>query len=163
MKRVIGPLLLGLLTASSPALAQPAMCELHVWPVRSPSAPAANLLSPSSQALAASTLDLLSLFGMGPGMVLFESDIITPAKLNNPHRLLAETPACDAELILTANQFAPGSLKTDFTFRDFRTGQMRVVRGSAASPLHSQAQKDVSAAFAANLRTIAGQTAQPRR
>jgi len=168
--------LLCLLVTTTPAMAQQPLCELHVWPSRanpaaSPRDQAALIavLTPSTQALAASTLDLLSLFGMGPGMVIFESDnldLATAAK--NPHRLLTETPACHAELLVLRIEYsAKDGLKTDFTFRDFRGPKPRIISGSAGKALRtfpardpaqdSNARREISSAFAANLASFANQ------
>ena len=160
MKRLLGLVSLTLLAPSAPAIAQPALCELHVWPSRpSTSAGPNGLLTPSTQAVAAASIDMVSLFGMNPGMVVFESDRLDMRTApKNPHRLLEATPECHAELIMT-NDIQNSSLKTGFTFRDFRGGTLRIASGNAASPVRAGANetKAVSDAFVANIKNIAGQ------
>jgi hypothetical protein len=184
MRRLFNVVLLVLLASPAPALAQPALCELHVWPfrptdtTRSEQAALNSALSPGTQALAASSLDMLTLFGMTAGMVLFESDHLDLRSApDSQHRLLPETPDCHAELIVMSNEYVGGSkgsssLKTSFVLRDFRGGTLHLVRGSTLSPLgafpartedqEGAARRDLFAAYAANITTFAKQLKQQK-
>jgi len=166
MKHLLSLVSLALLAPSAPAMAQPVPCELHVWPSRPATSTGPNgLLTPSTQAIAAASIDMVSLFGMNPGMVVFESDRLDMHSApRNPHRLLDSAPDCHAELIIT-NDVEKSSLKTGFTFRDFRSGTLRIASGNVASQVNAGANETraVSDAFVANIKTIARQVQAQKR
>ena len=136
-------------------------------------------LTPPAQAQAMAQLDLPRLFGLDHAAIVYESgNLDRRAATKRRDRLAASPAACHAELVVTLNEFRDSavrgvSLKSHFAFRDFRTGKLRIVTGTAASPLARfpardasgdvAARQELAAAFAANLRDFAGQVGRRSR
>lgn len=123
------------------------------------------------QAQAIIAVDLPHLLGMGQVRLIFQTANYDPrAAPKQRSRMSESTTPCYAELIVSQNEFRNSavrgaSLKSELTFKDFRSGRLRITTAGTASrlshfPAHmpdedAQAKQDISDAFVANLRAFA--------
>ena len=136
-------------------------------------------LPPTAQAQVLARLDIARRLGMDGARLRFEGKPIDPrVEARSVTRLSSETNPCYAELVVTLNHIRQSavrgtSLKTSFTFRDFRSKRPRIFSASGATPLRhfpprseareQEARREVAEAFGANLVEFTNEMERRRR